>query len=241
MKRVVLMIALACTWSTAQEHSNYGYAVLAPEPAAHAATDNAKAAQSAPCSQGAVTVTSPPNNQNVKSPVTFQASATPDPALTIVSMQIYVDNTKVYSVNEASINTSLAVASGGHSVIITATESNGAVLYSPTLNITVSGGGVVATFKGCVYNQNGNKYQAVRISLNQTATVTFDADLYYGTSCNPNQKADEFGFGQQLTLSHSFSYIFWFSDFENQMNMSALWKINNQTSACINYTVAPPC
>jgi hypothetical protein len=94
----------------------------------------------------------------------------------------------------------LAVASGTHSVIITATESNSALLYSSTLNITVTGGGQVATFTGCVYNQTGNKYQAVRISLNQSATVTFDANLYYGTSCNPNQWADEFGFGSRTSL-----------------------------------------
>jgi hypothetical protein len=242
MNRVIVMLALACACSVAQENSNYGYTVLAaPEPAASTATVNTKASPSTACSQGAVTVTSPTNNQIVSSPVKFQASATADTGQTIVSMQVYVDYISVYSVNGASINTSLAVASGTHSVIISATESNSTVLYSSTLNITVTGGGPVATFTGCVYNQTGNKYQAVRISLNQSATVTFDANLYYGTSCNPNQWADEFGFGQQLNLSSDFSYIFWFRDFQNQMNMSALWKINNQTSKCINYLVAPPC
>jgi Bacterial Ig domain len=243
MNKVIVMLALACACSTAQEHSNYGYAVLAsPEPVARPATNNATAASSAACSQGTVTVTLPTNNQTVSSPVKFQASATADPGQTIVTMQIYVDSTSVYSVNAPSINTSLAVASGTHSVIITATESNGALLHSPTLSITVkSSTGPVATFLGCVYNQNGSRYQAVRISLNQSATVTFDANLYYGTSCNPSQWADEFGFGQQLSLSSAFSYIFWFTDFKNQMDMSALWKINNQTSVCVNYLVAPPC
>ena len=83
--------------------------------------------------------------------------------------------------------------------------------------IVAATGGQVATFTGCVYNQTGNKYQAVRISLNQSATVTFDANLYYGTSCNPNQWADEFGFGQNLSLSSASSYIFWFRDFQNQI------------------------
>src|SRR5271165_7193641 len=141
MNRVIVMLALSCACSMAQEPSNYGYAVLAaPEPAARTAANNATAVSSGACSQGAVTVTSPTNNQTVSSPVKFQASATADPGQTIVSMQVYVDYISVYSVNGASINTSLAVASGTHSVIITATESNSAVLYSSTLNITVTGG-----------------------------------------------------------------------------------------------------
>ncbi len=174
--------------------------------------------------------------------MTFQASATPDAGQTILSMAIYVDSVLVYSANGATINTSLAVATGTHSVVITATEANGTLLHSSTLSITVaSNSGPTATFQGCLYNTNGNKYQAVRISLSQSATVTFDADLYYGASCNPNQWADEFGFGQNLTLSSGFSYIFWFRDFPNQLNMSALWKIDSQTSVCVNYAVATHC
>ena len=85
-----------------------------------------------------------------------------------------------------------------------------------------------------MWNQNGNKYQAVTISLNQPGTVTFDANLYYGSTCDPNS-------GQMDLVSPSlWEHFLTFSDsdFKNQMNMSALWKINNQTFRCINYMVA---
>ena len=239
MKGITVMMILVCTIGLAQEHSNYGFAALARRPTASGATDNATAVASSSCSQGKVTVVSPTNGETLNSPVLFQASATPDSGQSIVRMQIYVDGTNVYSVYATNVNTSLAVAPGQHKVIITATESNGAIISGPTLSITVATG-VVASFLGCVFNHNGNKYQAVTITLNKPATVTFDADLYYGANCNPNQWADRFGFGQSLTLG-TFSYIFWFTDFKNQLNMSALWKINKQTSACINYAVAPPC
>ncbi len=238
MKKLALIMMVVCTCAMAQEHSNFGYAALAPQPASGSTADSLAAASSA-CTQGKVTVTSPTNGQTVTSPVLFQASATPDSGQSIVSMHVYVDSSRVYSVSGATVNTSLAVSAGSHSVVIKATESSGTVLSSSRISITVTTG-VVATFRGCVWNQNGNKYQAVTISLNQPATVTFDANLYYGPSCDPAHWADEFGFGQSITLG-TFSYIFWFTDFKNQMNMSALWKINNQTSSCINYIVAPPC
>ena len=239
MKEVTVMMILACMIGMAQEHSNYGYAALARRPATSAAIDDATGVVSPSCSQGKVTVTSPTNGQTVNSPILFQASATADSGQSIVMMQIHVDGTNVYSINATKVKTSLAVTSGQHKIVITATESNGVVISSPTLSVTVNTG-VVATFQGCVWNQNGNKYQGVTISLNQPATVTFDANLYYGSTCDPNQWADRFGFGQPITLG-TFSYIFWFTDFKNQLNMSALWKINNQTSSCINYMVAPPC
>jgi len=238
MKAVTVLLILTCAVGVAQEHSNFGYTALA-RGAASNASDNHSVAVSSSCTTGKVTVTAPQNGQQVNSPVLFQASATPASGLTITRMQIYVDGVSVYSVNGASVNTSLSVSAGAHKVVITATQSNGTTLSSPTINITVNTG-VVATFQGCVYNQNGKYYQGVAITLNQPATVTFDADLYYGSTCNPNQRADEFGFGQSLTLG-TFTYFFWFTDFSDQLNMSAIWTINSQTSGCINYAVAPPC
>ena len=238
MKAVTALLILTCTLGVAQEHSNFGYTALA-RGAASKASDNHSGDVSPSCTTGKVTVTAPQNGQQVNSPVLFQASATPDAGLTITRMGIHVDGVTVYFIKAAAVNTSLSVSAGAHKVVITATQSNGTILSSPAINITVTTG-VVATFDGCVYNQNGNYYQAAAITLNQPATVTFDAILYYGSTCNPNQRADEFGFGQSLTLG-TFTYIFWFTDFSNQLNMSAIWKINSQTSGCVNYAVAPPC
>jgi hypothetical protein len=238
MKAVTALLILTCTLGVAQEHSNFGYTALAREAVSNAG-DNHSVAGSSSCTTGKVTVTTPQNGQQLSSPVLFQASATPDTGLTITRMQIHVDGVSVYSVNGAVVNTSLTVSAGAHKVVITATQSNATTLSSATINITVTTG-VVATFKGCVYNQNAKYYQGVAINLSQPATVTFDANLYYGSTCNPSQWADEFGFGQTLSLG-TFTYFFWFTDFSDQLNMSAIWKINNQTSGCVNYAVAPPC
>ena len=237
---VFLILFCACLLA-AQEHTNFGYAVMAPQPASKATENSSSATSSAStaCTTGSVTVTAPQNGQQVSSPVLFKASATPDSGLTIVRMQLSIDGVSVYTVNGAVVNTSLSVSGGAHNLIVTATESNGATLSSATIHFTVSTG-VTATFQGCVYSSNGNRYQAAGIRLSQPATVTFDANLYYGPSCNPNQWADRFGFGQSLNFG-TFTYYFWFSDFANQLNMSAIWKINNQSSACINYATAPPC
>ena len=68
----------------------------------------------------------------------------------------------------------------------------------------------------------------------------FNATLYFGANCAPNNWADQFGFGQDISFG-GFSYIFWFSDFPNQPNTSAIWTVGNQSSGCINYAAVPAC
>jgi hypothetical protein len=124
-------------------------------------------------------------------------------------------------------------------MLVEAWDNLGTLYKSSTLTITVSSGTIV-TFKGCVFSQNGHKYQAVDLHLSKPDTLPFNAVLYYGTTCNPNNFADQFGFGQKISLGTLY-YIFWFTDFADQLNMSALWTLGNQTSQCVNYTVAPGC
>jgi hypothetical protein len=81
-----------------------------------------------------ITVNSPSNGATVASPVQFSASAA-----NATAMQIYVDDQLAYQVNASSINTSLAMSSGGHSVVVQAWDQSGNVTKSP-LSITVSGG-----------------------------------------------------------------------------------------------------
>jgi hypothetical protein len=76
--------------------------------------------------------------------------------------------------------------------------------------------------------------------MNQGGTVAFNATLYFGATCDPNKRADQFGFGNPLTLG-GFGYIFWFHDFPDQPNTSAIWMVGNQTSQCVDYSVAPDC
>lgn len=88
----------------------------------------------APTPTNGISVSSPSNGATVGSPVQFNASAANATAL-----QIYVDDQLAYKVNASSLNTSLAMSSGSHYVVVQAWDQAGNVTKSP-LNITVSGG-----------------------------------------------------------------------------------------------------
>jgi predicted small lipoprotein YifL len=97
-----------------------------------------------------------------------------------------------------------------------------------------------ATFKGCWHKQRGHRYQAVDITVGKPGTYAFNAVLYRGTTCNPTDIADQFGFGQLLNFG-GFGYTFWFTDFHDQSNMSAIWYVGDENSKCVSYAAAPNC
>ncbi len=75
-----------------------------------------------------VTVCSPASGSTVNSPVHFVAAAKSTRPIT--AMQIYIDNVSKFSTTASSLNTSLAVASGTHSVTVQAWDSSGAFFKS---------------------------------------------------------------------------------------------------------------
>jgi hypothetical protein len=81
-----------------------------------------------------VKVCSPAGGSTVASPVHFVAAAASSHPIT--AMRIYIDNQSKYTVDASSLDTSLSVASGGHSVVVQAWDSTGAVFKS-ALTITV--------------------------------------------------------------------------------------------------------
>jgi hypothetical protein len=143
--------------------------------------------------------------------------------------------------SQVDVSVDNTVAAGKYSIKITA--SDGSITRAATLTLTVSNGsspGPVGPLTGCIRTMNGHKYQGVEFSMNEAATVDFNGNLYYGATCDPNQQADEFGYGTPLNLG-GFGYIFWFRDFPDQLNTSAIWTVGNQTSQCVDYTKAPDC
>lgn len=102
-------------------------------------------------STGAVHVSAPANGASVASPVNFVASATAPSGRTITAMRIYVDNNSDYLTSAASLNTSLSLATGGHSVVVQAWDSAGAVYMAP-LSINVTSGGTTPTSSGPYQN-----------------------------------------------------------------------------------------
>jgi acid phosphatase len=76
-----------------------------------------------------VTVCSPAAGSTVASPVHFVAEAKSTHPIT--AMRIYVDNISKFTVNASSLDTSVALATGTHSVVVQAWDSSGAVFKTP--------------------------------------------------------------------------------------------------------------
>jgi acid phosphatase len=83
-----------------------------------------------------VTVCSPTSGSTVSSPVTFTAAARSSSTAPITAIQIYVDNNLEYTVNSATLNTSLSLSAGSHFVVVQGWDSTGAYYKTP-LTITV--------------------------------------------------------------------------------------------------------
>jgi phosphatidylinositol-3-phosphatase len=84
-----------------------------------------------------VFVSSPANGSTVSSTVRFTASANGG-AYPITAMRIYVDTVNRYTVNAASLDTTLSLTAGTHSIVVQAWNSAGTVFKAPE-TITVSG------------------------------------------------------------------------------------------------------
>jgi hypothetical protein len=93
-----------------------------------------------------VAVASPSAGATVSSPVNFVASATAPSGRRITSMRIYVDSNDEYTVSASSFNTSVALASGAHSVSIQAWDETGAN-YLQDMSITVGSSGSNSTYQ----------------------------------------------------------------------------------------------
>jgi PKD repeat protein len=90
----------------------------------------------APVQSSGVTVTAPVNSSSVSNPVKVIAKAVAAKSAKITAMKIYVDSVSKYSVNAASINTTLTLSSGKHSMTVQAWDSAGAI-YKTNVSITV--------------------------------------------------------------------------------------------------------
>jgi hypothetical protein len=199
-----------------------------------------------------IAITSPVQNQQVCSPVTLIASAT------TTNSQAEIAGWKVYtpsglalwnsSAPTSSIDPKITLSPGTETLEIEAWDSSGAqahtnVAFDITTAAPPCGGnasGVVTSWQGCMESVNGTNRQAIDFTLTEAATLPFNATLYFGANCSPSNWADQFGFGQDISFG-GFSYIFWFRDFPNQPNTSAIWTVGKQSSGCINYGAVPAC
>jgi hypothetical protein len=157
--------------------------------------------------------------------VTLTPTAIPAPGAGTSEMQIALADT---------------VAAGTYSIRVKASDGTKTHTATLTLNVTSAASNPGAKFQGCWYKTGGNSYQGTTITVENEGTYPFDAVLYYGTTCNPNNWADEFGFGTPLYFG-DFQWTFWFNAFANQTDMSAYWYVGSDKSKCMNYSTAPDC
>lgn len=202
-----------------------------------------------------VTISAPSQHLTLCSPVTLSASATTTSKAANIIRWVVTDQNgnQLYSVNGVhSIAPALSLGAGVHTLTVEAYDSAG-VTGTANINFTITAstavcgpkssppsGGPVVSVRGCGYSQVGLTYEAVSFTVTKAITLPFDAKLYYGPGCVSTELADEFGFGQKISFDAD-SYIFWFGDFPDNPDTSAIWAIGSLSSGCINYSTAPPC
>ena len=170
--------------------------------------------------------------------LTLKASSrSPDVSLTLKPRIIPAPGSGT-SVLDVDVDPS--VQTGSYPLTITASEGTASASATTTLKVISGTTNPDAAFMGCWHHQNGHRYQAVDFVIGKAGSYPFNAILYTGATCNPSDWADEFGFGELIDFG-AFGYVFWFSDFANQTNMSALWYVGDEHSQCISYATAPNC
>lgn len=87
-------------------------------------------------SSAGISVASPAAGATVASPVQFVASASAPSGRIISAMRVYVDSTSTYTIGASSINTTLSMSAGSHTLSIQAWDNTGAV-YVKQMGINV--------------------------------------------------------------------------------------------------------
>jgi hypothetical protein len=142
--------------------------------------------------------------------------------------------------SKLNISVASSVPAGSYPLRITSSEGSDSASAKTTLKVISSSGNPDAMFKGCWYKQGGHSYQAVDLSLGNPGTYAFNAVLYYGTTCNASEVADQIGFGDLIDFGVG-GWTFWFTAFADQTAMSALWYVGTDRSQCVSYEASPDC
>jgi hypothetical protein len=192
-----------------------------------------------------VTVTSPTKSESVNGSVTITATAkqTSNTDGNVAFWGIYDSGNLLWTdINpDSSINVNLALSSGSHNLQVEAYDD----AYKPsiaTIPIVSKSSGKIVNWNACMYTTGGQQYQAMKISAPQPVTGVLQSEMFWNSNCDPVQWTDQLNdFGSTVTVGGGFDYIYYFIHRANTPNVSAVWTIGNQTSACVNYNTAPAC
>jgi hypothetical protein len=192
-----------------------------------------------------VTVTSPSAHASVSGSVTIDATAeqTSNTNGAIASWAIY-DGSNLLWVDEnpdPSIDVSLALSSGAHSLAVVAYDDS-ATASTATVPVTATVSGLSVTWKACMYTTGGQQFQAMEISPSQQLTGVLQSEMFTGSNCKPANWTDQLNdVGQTMTFPAGSGWTYWFIHRPNMPGVSAVWTMGNQSSGCVNYASAPAC
>lgn len=146
--------------------------------------------------------------------------------------------------SKLTVSVANSVQTGSYPLAVKASDGTTSESAALTLKVTRNSNDPDATFQGCWHKQNGNSYQGVDVYAGDPGSYPMNAILYYGTTCNPDDWADQIGFGEVLNFSGDFGWTFWFNGppFTNKTDMSARWYVGDENK-CVNYAAAsvPDC
>src|SRR5579872_2636609 len=231
--------AVAATISAQYETSTAGanLAVLPPSTAPFSVTVAPSTFTVQQGKSGAATVTTKINTGFNHS---LQLKASGEPSGVSLALKPQTIPAPGAGTSALTITVSTRVQTGSYPLTLTASEGTSSASAKATLKVVSGTTNPNATFKGCWYKSGGHRYQGVDVSVGKPGTYPFNAILYHGTTCNPNDFADQFGFGQLIQFG-AYGYTFWFTDFSDQTDMSALWYVGDENSQCVNYLTALDC
>jgi hypothetical protein len=181
-------------------------------------------------STGGISVSSPANGSTTASPVPFVAAATPNSGRVIMAMRIYVDSNSAYTVNAASLNTSLGLSAGKHSVVIQAWDNTGTV-YKNAFSINVGSPNPTPSPTPTPVPRN-SPYQA---NLNATGqwisgnSIAPDGAILYGSSAINPYYSNLAAIGMTRNSANYQQVQNWMQWYINHLNWPDKWGLYGTT------------
>lgn len=171
-----------------------------------------------------VNISSPAAGATVSSPVSFVASATAPSGRVITAMRIYVDSNDALTVPTSSINTSVAMGAGSHSISMQAWDETGAV-YVKNMSINVASSSSNSQYQN-IFNATSNWVSQFSQSDGAILYVPGQIEPYYaniaaiGMTKDPNRMPQVVG---------------WINWYVNHLNWPDKWGLYGST---YDYTVS---
>jgi hypothetical protein len=167
--------------------------------------------------------------------VTFSPCTPPD-----CSVPTYGYSSGTYFLNPSVTTTyTLRATNSAGTVVASQKVQIGKYLENPP---PVPSGLTVKWGEACWYERDGQEFQAMPFDA-QIPTppggLPIEATLYYGsTTCSPDSFTDNLNDFQTLVYSGG---LFFFTNYPNFAESSAIWSLGNQSTGCVSYQEAPLC